>query len=162
MNVKKSALISDDGVFRYWLKRQWDDALKTLAWCCLNPSKADADIDDPSVRKMIAFSKLFGYGGLVLVNLFAFRSTDPAKVPAGDLGIGPDNDDWIWTYAREHPIVLAWGSHKLAAACRGWEVRKMLEDAGVREVYCLGKTNTGHPRHPLYVSYETALEPFVA
>jgi hypothetical protein len=157
--LKKSARISDDGLYRYSLERDWDESLPKVLWCCLNPSTADDSLDDPSVRKMIGFSKLFGYGGLVLVNLFAFRETNPAKLPHELVAIGMENDWCISGFAVQHPVICAWGSHKIARRGRAWEVRHMLHDHQGK-IYCLGKTKDGSPKHPLYLPYETKLEPY--
>jgi hypothetical protein len=159
--MNKNALISPGGVYRYWLTREWDDSLRRVLWCCLNPSTADADVDDASVRKMVGFSKLFGYGGLVLVNLQAFRSTDPKSVPGGLRGVGPDNDDWIGRLAHEMTVICAWGADKkVVESGRAYEVRKILQVESRGEIYCLGKTRDGHPRHPLYLPYDAKLESF--
>ncbi len=159
--MQKSALLSTDGVYRYWLKREWDDSLNMLVWCCLNPSIADHEIDDPSVKKMIGFTKLFGYGGFMLVNALAFRSTDPKGVPSGLRGVGPDNDEWISQIAHDRTVICAWGADKnLSKSGRAWEVKRLLQLVSRGEIYCLGKTANGSPKHPLYLPYGTKMESF--
>ena len=122
----------------------------------LNPSTADETQDDPTVRRMIRFSKSWGFGRLVVCNIFAFRATDPNVMKAQADPIGPDNDAWIVRCARDAGVVVAaWGLHGTHVQ-RDANVTKTLRDAGVR-LTCLGRTNDGHPRHPLYVAGKTEL-----
>lgn len=104
------AEISDDELYRYALTRKWSSGPQ-VAWLCFNPSVADGSIDDPSVRKMVGFSKRWGFGRMVLVNLFAFRSTDPKAVATmGTQAIGPFNDAWIVESVEDSKeLICAWG-----------------------------------------------------
>lgn len=112
----------------------------------LNPSTADAEQDDPTIRRCIGFAKEWGYGELLMGNLFAFRATNPAIMAAADDPIGPDNDMWLNELAEEASLVIAaWGAHPIAAS-RAQQVVETLDD-----VKCLGVTKGGHPRHPLYL-----------
>lgn len=76
----RSAVISKDGLYRYTLRRVWDESKPLLNFVLLNPSKADAETDDATVRRCIGFAKLWGFGGIVITNLYAYRSTDPKKL----------------------------------------------------------------------------------
>jgi hypothetical protein len=146
--------------FRYSLERDWDADRPRICFCLLNPSVADATILDPTLRRCVAFSKLWGFGRMTIVNLFALRSTDPRALTttAGDV-VGFENDAAILQAAREADTVLAgWGVHgKLFR--RDQAVMSLLANAGL-EVYCLGRTNAGAPRHPLYLAAKTKLERF--
>lgn len=163
------ALVSDCGLFRYWLLRVWDSRRPLLMLNLLNPSTADANLDDPTVRKCTGFARRAGYGGIVIVNLFAYRATDPRELrEAAEAGIdivGPDNDLWISTWAnrpRVHAIVGGWGArvHRWPLALdRIARALPALWETG-KPVYCLGLTKDSHPRHPLMLPYSTAWLPY--
>jgi anti-anti-sigma factor len=131
----------------------------------LNPSTADETVNDPTIRRCIRFAYDWGHHELVMLNLFAFRSTSPHvlhQIPA-DLAIGPENDATIMRHARgASRIVLAWGVHG-DAWFRDREVVRMLRESRIvlpQTLQCLGLTKDGHPRHPLYVTATTRPEPF--
>jgi hypothetical protein len=123
----------------------------------LNPSSADATVDDPTVRRCIGFSRAWGMGALVVVNLFAFRTPSPGDLSRVDDPVGPENDDAIHdAVVRSRVVVAAWGAERLArrrTAC----VFEILAGLG-RDVRCLGTTKDGSPRHPLYVAASTRPE----
>ena len=152
------AVLSPCRTYRYRLTRHWragwqDDA---IVWVMLNPSTADETLDDPTIRRCIGFSKAWGAGGMHIVNLFAFRSTDPAALARADDPVGPDNDEWMhetvtgWLppeYASgQRTVVAAWGAHPFAVERAAHCFRTLATDW-----LCLGTTKDGHPRHPLYV-----------
>ena len=115
--MKKSALISECGNYRYSLSRIWDESLPKLLFIMLNPSTADADNDDPTIRRCIGFAKGWGYGGIVVGNLYAYRSTNPMKLifeaSIGTDIVGPDNDRYLQEMSAQcSEIVFAWGSMK--------------------------------------------------
>lgn len=156
--ILRAARLSADGVYRWWLSRWWDMSLPGDLWVMLNPSTADAEQDDPTIRRCIRFSQSWGSGGLVVVNLFALRSTVPGAIYAHPDPVGPENDATIFDEARAAfgRIVCAWGVHG-AYRNRGLRVVRLLQQAG-RPVYRLGAaTKHGHPRHPLYVKGDTPL-----
>lgn len=145
------AILSDDGVYRYALTRQWSPG-KVCAWVMLNPSTADAHEDDATIRRCIGFSKAWGFGGLTVVNLFAYRATDPRELDRLDREgivsiIGPGNDEYIAAAARDRLTVLAWGAHPLVRL-RAQPVIDLVTDSGAT-VACLGLTARGHPLHPV-------------
>ena len=146
-----TAEISSDGVYRYSLTRQWGDG-ETACFVMLNPSTADAVHDDPTIRKCVGFAKRWGFGSLEVVNLFAFRATNPAVLRSAPHPIGPLNDDRIELAAsRAGRIIAAWGGGGRYLN-RGQKVRERLRWLGY-EVWAIRKTN-GEPWHPLYLPYE--------
>ena len=147
-----SAIFSDDGVYRYSLRRAWGIG-GSVCFVMLNPSIADATHDDPTIRKCIGFAKRWGYSVLEVVNLFALRSTDPKKLQAVDRPIGPLNDGYIEEAAsRADRIVAAWGGGGRYLN-RGQKVRERLRWLGY-EVWAIRITK-GEPWHPLYLPYES-------
>lgn len=155
----RSAIL--DGPYRYELRRIWDASKPVMGCCGLNPSVADAVMDDPTVRKWIGFGKRLGFGGLVVVNEFAWRATDPKDLRrallAGCDVVGPANDAHILRVAREAAtFVVCWGAHGTLGD-RHLEVGRLLDGAGVA-AKCWGLTGNGQPRHPLMLAYATPLE----
>jgi hypothetical protein len=131
--------------YRYWLRRVWDPSLEPCVFICLNPSTADAYHDDPTLKRCLSFAKQWGYGSLLLVNLFSLRATDPCILKTATDPIGPRTDLWLQRAMRESTnIVAAWGNGGLLMN-RGAKVSRRLGTLG-----CLGITALGMPRHPLY------------
>lgn len=154
-DVKKGAVLSDCGTYRYRLTRQWNSGAFRLTWVMLNPSTADAEVDDPTIRRCMGFARAWGYGGIVVVNLFALRATDPRELREHDAPVGPENDEHIRKVASDGaPVICAWGANVFAAerAASVLEILRHAQGAGVR---CLGTTKGGAPRHPLYVPAAT-------
>lgn len=154
--VHKDALVSECGAYRYWLKRQWELLRRPLPIIMLNPSTADAEIDDPTIRRCMAFARREGYGGIFVVNLYALRATDPKALATASDPIGPANAHWLSqaiSHAAGGDVLCAWGAHGGDA---GRRVAQLCGGVGK----CLGKTKEGHPRHPLYVRSDQPLEPF--
>lgn len=136
--------------YRFSLWRIWDNKELKILFLMLNPSTANDETDDPTIRRCVNFAKSWGYGGIVVVNLFSLVSSDPAKLLTVTDSIGVDNDSVILKAAgNAEKIVVAWGAFREARA-RGEDVLRMLYENGY-EVYCLGKTKDGHPKHPLYL-----------
>lgn len=156
----KSTVLSACGLYRYKLGRTWNPSVRPAAFVMLNPSVADAERDDPTIRRCIGFARSWGCGGIVVVNLFALRATDPLDLYCAADAIGPDNDRHILEAVRDcSAIVAAWGVHG-AFRDREADVRRLLADAELAvPVVCLGKTQAGFPRHPLYVKADAALIP---
>lgn len=157
--MKSTALLSKCGLYRYELRRIWDETLPLLAWVMLNPSTADATADDHTIRKVVGFTQRFGaYGGIAVANLFAFRATDPAEMKAAADPIGPDNDHHIVRVAfNARDVMIAWGVHGKHRG-RSAVVRGMLGRAPGVSLYHLGTTKHGQPLHPLTLSYSTPRE----
>lgn len=108
----RTAVISPCTKFRYELCRVWDSNLPELLFIMLNPSRADDQQDDPTIRKCIGFATRLGYGSIRVVNLFAYRATDPADLKAAGYLVGDQNDEWIERGVREcDAIAYAWGAN---------------------------------------------------
>lgn len=149
------AVLSQCGCYRYTLTRNWRRSLPILTFIMLNPSTADATLDDPTIRRCIGFGLGRGFGGIRVLNLFAFRATDPIQMKAAHDPVGPKNNKHIiaglTAAAVAHsPVIAAWGVHG-AYNGRDDEVRKLSRECGVN-LMCLGSTKGNHPRHPLYVA----------
>ena len=141
------------GAYRYSLWREWDARAPAVAFVMLNPSTADAAKDDPTIRRCASFARSWGYGSLEVVNLFAYRASEPKRLRQTPDPIGPANDDYLVDAAdRVQTVVVAWGVHG-ALMDRGLEVSRLL--AGRSQLHCLGFTQAGQPRHPLYIRRET-------
>ena len=154
--MKAAAIIN--GPYRYYLSRCWDDAKGIVTWIMLNPSTADATMDDPTIRRCLGFSRRWGFGGIVVVNLYAYRATKPTDLwdaaGAGVDPVGPLDDEAIMDAAKDAELVVAaWGAHGVARN-RGLVVTEGLTAAGIN-VDCLGLTKNGQPRHPLYLKDDT-------
>ena len=164
-SARRSAILSPDGVYRYRLTRQWREADgygRRAVFVMLNPSTADAENDDPTIRRCMDFANSWGCDGLMVVNLYAFRATDPKAMLKAPDPVGPDNDTWIQrslSYARlyETPIVVAWGAN--AKLDRVAQFTRLTHGA---DWQCLGVTKDGQPRHPLYLRSEAELTPWPA
>jgi len=174
----RDALISADGLYRYTLTRQWDEKSPWCVFVMLNPSTADAEVDDPTIRRCVDFGKLWDCGGIKVVNLFAFRATDPYAIVGAADPVGPDNDrvigELLGTLTYRH-IVVAWGATNSALPVMKSRVKSFWNlhfgndgyAAGIRAtrkefVKCLGVTQSGNPRHPLYVRRSAPLVPWGA
>lgn len=153
------ATVSECSRYRYDLWRKWNQSLPTLGFCMCNPSTADANQLDPTIRRCLGFAITFGFGGLVVTNLFALRSTDPGALypdPAG--AIGPANDEVIISWMKAVPAtIIAWGTHG-ALGGRAIYMLRMMHDNRVHP-WCLKRTQDGHPGHPLYLSSQS--KPFL-
>lgn len=115
----------------------------------LNPSTADEVKNDPTVTRCINYAKRWGYGGMIMSNIFAYRATDPKVMKAAQGPVGPDNDRWLLKLAKGADLIVAvWGNHGQFMG-RGEAVMKLFNG---RELHCLSLNKTGHPKHPLYCS----------
>jgi hypothetical protein len=157
MGKDASAVFSECRRYRYSLTRTWTRRSAKIMFIGLNPSTADENVDDPTVRRCIGFARQWGYGGIILTNLFAFRSTDPAVLKNIPDPIGPDNDQTIIRcYRSSARVVVAWGAH---GALQGRDERVL---SLLSAPLCLGVTKSGLPRHPLYLAATTRLREFSA
>jgi hypothetical protein len=151
--------MSSCGRYRYTLSRVSNEGSGRVCWVMLNPSTADHEQDDPTIRRVKGFTARLGFRELVVVNLFAWRATDPADMLRAADPIGPRNDQEILRAAEGSEIVIAaWGPHG-ARHHRDREVALMLARAGV-SLACLGTTKAGHPRHPLMLRADAGVQPF--
>lgn len=146
--LPRNAIISACGLYRYVLTCTWDANLPMVGFASLNPSRADATVNDPTFRKVTRYGMAWGYGSICMLNCFAFRATDPAEMLAAADPVGPENDFWIRTMAAEcAEVVASWGP-PAAHLQRGAEMRGLLGP----NLKCLWLTKDGWPGHPLYLA----------
>jgi hypothetical protein len=155
--IKKTASISPCGQYRWTLSRKWGDG-KQACWLMLNPSTADATQDDPTIRRVIHFTTAWGFHGFTVVNLYPFRSSSPAECRrwADWENNGPDwyardalqnNAAIVAREAKDAAmIVAAWGG---SAWDTDWIENIIEEIADNLDIYCLGITDSGSPKHPM-------------
>ena len=157
--MDRGAIFDETATYRYLLSRRWENDGRSVTFVMLNPSTADAFKEDPTITRCIGFAKGFGYHALRIVNIFAFRSTDPKKLRKVEDPVGPDNDRYIREACfRSSSVICAWGTHGALHArdLKAWEQIRL----EVPNVFCLGRTKGGHPKHPLYLKATTELERF--
>ena len=155
------AVISPDKLYRYRLWRRWG-AGRPVLFVMLNPSTADSNLNDPTIRRCIGFAMSWGFAALEVVNLFALRSPDPNHLKAfgkpGPHVWGPDNDTHIKEAAEKAAIVVAaWGCNPMVDL----RVRHVLDLLQPRGVMCIAKTKKGYPKHPLYLKKDLAPMPYL-
>jgi hypothetical protein len=142
--MERSAVIDSSNTYRYSLSRIWKPQAPCLCFVMLNPSTADGETDDPTIRRCIGFADSWQYGSIEVVNLYAYRATNPKDLWKATFPIGPENDAYIRkAMHRSQCVVAAWGA---GAKCRNrvWTVIRLINNA-----FCLAKTKDGHPHHPL-------------
>jgi hypothetical protein len=157
--LENDAVISDCGRYRYLLRRVWDFKKPRALVDMLNPSTADARMDDPTVKSVVRLTNALGFGSFEIANLYGWRETDPDALLACVDPVGPDNDQIVAAaISRCDVTICAWGAHKMAER----RSRAMIEL--VRSLrpsaFCFGKTKAGAPKHPLYIKTGTALESY--
>ena len=147
---------SPDRRHRYSLVHRWNPLFgdRLIMWIGLNPSTADEQRLDPTLTRIRSFSEREGFDGFLMTNIFGFRATDPKMMMSAADPVGPENDAALLAAAgRCDRIVAAWG------ACGKFQARA--DDAARllagRELWCLGTTQAGFPRHPLYVAGDQPL-----
>lgn len=151
-----SAVLSDCGKYRYVLTRSLNSPLRWVKPCLfimLNPSTADAENDDPTIRRCIGFAEKWHATHLTIVNLFALRSTDPKALSMSIDPVGPENDHYLAEQIQRHTLGIvcaAWGAHPFAQK----RAAEFVDTHG-EVLECLGTTKAGYPRHPLYVKNQT-------
>ena len=138
--------------YRYLLTRIWDAAGRKALFIMLNPSTATEVQNDPTVERCERRARALGFGGFRVVNIFAYRATDPRDMRAQVDPVGPENDAAIaQSLAWADQVICAWGSHGDHLG-RGAAVAQLLRAAG-GPLYHLGLTKSGQPKHPLYIGY---------
>jgi hypothetical protein len=158
--ITTEAFLSEDRSFRWWLTRVWDQNLPLLAVIGVNPSTADERKDDPTIRKDMGFARRLGYGGVLKLNVGAFRSTDPelwrrAPDPIGPLNTAAHLRGYVDEFGVKR-VVAAWGKNGNYAPDQCAAIR-----AAFPELWCWGRNGDGTPRHTLMLPYSTELEPYV-
>jgi hypothetical protein len=152
--LDRGAVISECGRYRYILWMQWGYG-GWVNFCCLNPSTADATKNDPSFTRMVNFAKAWGYDGLAVTNLFAFRATNPQEMRSAPDPVGPNNDGWLrFAWSRCAITVAGWG------ALGGHRGRDAEVRATLPRLHYLRLTKDGHPGHPLYLSADLRPTPW--
>ncbi|SFR55734.1 hypothetical protein SAMN04488005_2864 [Yoonia tamlensis] len=157
--AQSSAVYSDCDSYRYALTRCWDAAGKRVLFVMLNPSKATEIHNDPTVERCERRARTLGFGAFRVVNIFAWRDTDPQQMRKAAEPVGPDNDRILRDAAVwADQIIAAWGTHG-AYLNRGPQTADLLWQTG-KPVFHLGLTKHGHPKHPLYIRYAQRPEPW--
>ena len=144
----KGAQFSDDRRYRYALWRTWSEGDGHVLFIGLNPSTADETQDDPTIRRCIGFAKQWGFGGLYMLNIFAYRATKVQDLKKADDPIGPENIHYLDMYFdRAGCNVACWGSQGIYRN-QGIAV---VNRFGRENLFCFGLTKNGQPKHPLYL-----------
>jgi len=162
-----SAIISPCQRYRYELRRPvavvrgvWDrrPANGPVLFLMLNPSTANATLNDPTIRRCIGFAQDWRHDELVVGNLYAFRATDPKDLWKNEAPAGPDNDTHLREMVKEcRKVVCAWGTNAMPGRVR--DVVTIIREMDGK-MLCLGVTKHGHPRHPLYLPKTAELMPW--
>ncbi|MBF9048614.1 DUF1643 domain-containing protein [Roseobacter sp. HKCCD9010] len=146
------AVYSDCERYRYSLTRVWDPHGTKALFIMLNPSTATEVQNDPTVERCERRARTLGFGAFRVLNIFAWRDTDPKAMRAAADPVGPDNDATIIdSLPWADQTIAAWGTHG-AHLNRGPEVEALLRQTGT-PLYHLGLSKQGHPKHPLYIGY---------
>lgn len=164
------AIFSEDRRWRYALWRYWDQDVAPLMVIGLNPSTADEVSDDPTVRRCLGYARDWGFGGLRMLNAFAWRATDPQRMferfnqmaPSVLAAANAQNDEYILaaavrTIQEGGPVLAAWGNHARWHG-RNLELRNLLDGLGIA---CFGLTGAFEPKHPLYLRKDIRPVPFI-
>jgi hypothetical protein len=156
--IEYGAIFDLNGIYRYSLWRAWSAYYPRIAFVLLNPSTADEQRNDPTIRRCIGFARAWEFGSVEVVNLFAYRATDYRELFKVNDPIGEENNRFLLqAVERCSTIVLGWGNRGTFLN-RDRQFIQVL--TGRNDVYCLGITKDGQPRHPLYMKGNTKLEPF--
>lgn len=168
---ERGVRLSPCGTYRYALTRSWPFSARhagyyvpqkpadaSVLFVLLNPSTADARVDDPTVRRLVWFANRWGYAQLAVANLYAFRSKTPASLKTAADPVGPGCDRELRRLAEQADrVVVGWGANKAVKPDRVTAVVALLQAAGHDALHCLGANADGSPLHPLYVAADTPL-----
>ena len=158
--IDYGAIFDINGRYRYSLWRAWSNDTLRIAFVLLNPSTADEQRNDPTIRRCMGFARAWNFGSMEVVNLFAYRATDYRELFKANDPIGEENNRFLMqAVERCSTVVVGWGTRGTLLA-RDLQVLSLI--AGRKDVHCLGITKDGQPRHPLYVKGDTSLVPFCA
>jgi len=158
--LERDAVISDCGKYRYLLRRTWDYGKPRALFVMLNPSTADAEVDDATIRSCIRLCKSLDYGSFEVVNVFAWRATKPDELLTATDPCGPGNKDHIIrALARCDIPICAWGAWPPAETAADY-IRSAIR-ASRPAAFCFGRTASGAPKHPLYIKSGTPLETYL-
>ena len=153
--INKTANFSSCRKYRYSLSRIWDKQKKFVLFIGLNPSTADEEVDDPTIRRCFGYAQKWGYGGFIMVNLFAYRTTLPANLKKVKYPVGRDNNKYIVKLSKKADItVAAWGNNGNLYR-RDKQVLSL-----VPNLMCLKINKSGQPAHPLYLKKDLKVTKF--
>lgn len=148
-HLKSDAKLSDCRKYRFALWRIWDEEKPYAMFIGLNPSTADEVENDPTITRCINYAKSWGYGGLCMANLFAFRATKPSDMMLFSDPIGSENNKWLEKLSASAGIIVAaWGNNG-DHLNRSKEIRQLLPN-----LHCLKMNQSGEPAHPLFLKLD--------
>lgn len=161
-DTTSSAVLSPCGLYRYRLHRCWDKQKPGIVFIMLNPSSADALMDDPTIRRCKGFASIWGFGSMEVVNLFAYRTKNPMELMAAEDPAGPENINYLLQYASgNNTVVCAWGNENLLrklGAVNGKDILPpAIRNKALKIIKLSGK---GIPCHPLYLRKTEVLRPW--
>jgi hypothetical protein len=158
--LERTATFDETGQYRYQLTRCWQAHGPKVAFIMLNPSRADAQQDDPTLSACIQFAQRWEYASLSVVNLFGYCTAQPAVLKTVADPVGPENDGYLLSAVKEaERVVLAWGNGGELAG-RDRTILALLHPYQTKLSY-LQLNRSGQPRHPLYINRSSPLRPFV-
>lgn len=161
-HVQSDAVFSSCGRYRQVLTRQWDSHLPWIMFVGMNPSTADHDHDDPTVRKECAYARAWGYGGIIKCNVMDYRCTDPKGLLAPD--VTPCSDQNLIHIRQQlhqvQHVIAAWGRLPPSLKTHAVAVESAVKSAGI-SMSCVGHNLDGSPKHPLYVKMNVKLSPYL-
>lgn len=151
--TSSGAIISECKKYRYQLARIWDDKKPTVTFIMLNPSTADANKDDATIRRCIGFASSWGFGGIKVVNLFPYRSTDPKELLKARNPFGDSNHRHIFScFNNSEKTVCAWGNSAIVnKLIKKYSLYMPLLNIPTEELHYIELANDGTPKHPLYL-----------
>lgn len=155
-----TARFSENFRYRYLLTREFGGS-STCVFVMLNPSTADAEQDDPTIKRCVGFAQREGFGRLEIINLYGFMATEPKTLFTAVDPVGSDNDvEVVRAVSGADAVIVAWGNHGAFSKARTDAVLALITNSG-KPVTCFGLTAKGEPKHPLYLPADAELTPFV-
>lgn len=152
----REAVFSEHKSHRYLLRREWDTKRPCMTWIMLNPSLADEFNDDPTIRRCVTFAEKFGYGKIMIVNLYSFITPYPETLWHMEEQINKDTDFYIkYAFEKAHIIIAGWGKLPKWANTRRDKIISLATHH--KNLYCLKQNKDGNPAHPLYLPKESNL-----
>lgn len=158
----KHALLSPGRTYRYYLSRSWNHKLPAIVFIGVNPSTADEEKDDQTIKKLITFSKNWGYGGFTILNLYPYITPHKENLPIYfKKEVFEKYQEKNMAFLKEHKeteidVVFMWGKlHRKFYTDHVWRIKRWFPKA-----LCFGKNQDGSPIHPLFLPYTTNLIPF--
>ena len=128
--------------YRYALWRTWDDSMGKVMFIGLNPSTADETVDDRTIKRCISYAQQWGYGGIIMGNLFAFRTPNPDEMKSSKSPVGEEIDYWLKRLANDAQLVVGMWGNSGGFRGRSEEVAAMFPN-----LHCLRLTSAGQPHH---------------